>query len=79
VVNFNTISPGYGSLYEMKPDGSQEWVCNVNDLRSQFALNLLPGEYKIVFRVRQTTGSKYTAFKKFTLNPGQTLIINVFN
>ncbi|MGC3946974.1 MAG: VWA domain-containing protein [Chryseolinea sp.] len=79
VVNFNTISPGYGSLYEMKPDGSQEWVCNLNDLKSQFALTLLPGEYKVVFRVRQTTGSKYTAFKKFTLNPGQTLIINVFN
>ncbi|MEJ1239912.1 VWA domain-containing protein [Chryseolinea sp. T2] len=79
VVNFNTISPGYGSVYEMKPDGSQEWVCNVNDLKSQFALTLLPGEYKIVFRVRQTTGSKFTAFKKFTLNPGQTLIINVFN
>lgn len=79
VVNFNTISPGYGSLYEMKPDGSQEWVCNLNDFKSQFALTLLPGEYKVVFRVRQTTGSKYTAFKKFKLNPGQTLIINVFN
>lgn len=79
VVNFNTISPGYGSLYEIKSDGSQEWVCNVNDQKSQFALTLLPGEYKIVFRVRQTTGSKYTALKKFTLNPGQTLIVNVFN
>lgn len=79
VVNFNTISPGYGSLYEMKPDGSQVWVCNVNDMKSQFALTLLPGDYKIVFRVRQTTGSKFTALKKFTVNPGQTLIVNVFN
>lgn len=79
VVNFNTISPGFGSLYEMKPDGSQEWVCNLNDLKSQFALTLLPGEYKVVFRVRQTTGSKFTAFKKFKVNPGQTLIVNVFN
>jgi Ca-activated chloride channel family protein len=79
VVNFNTISPGYGSVYEMKADGSQEWVCNVNDLKSQFALTLLPGDYKIVFRVRQTSGSKYTAFKKFSVNPGQTLIVNVFN
>lgn len=26
VVNFNTIATGYGSLYELKPDGSQEWV-----------------------------------------------------
>lgn len=79
VVNFNTISPGYGSLYEMKADGSQEWVCNVNDQKSQFALTLLPGNYKIVFRARQAPGSKYTAFRKFSLNPGQTLIINTFN
>ncbi|HTE34621.1 MAG TPA: VWA domain-containing protein [Chryseolinea sp.] len=79
VVNFNTISTGYGSLYEMKEDGSQVWVCNLNDLKSQFSLNLLPGQYKIVFRVKQTTGSKYTGFKKFTLRPGETLIVNVFN
>ncbi len=79
VVNFNTISTGYGSLYELKDDGSQVWVCNLNDLKSQFSLTLLPGQYKIVFRVRQTTGSKYTGFKKFTVNSGQTLIVNVFN
>ena len=79
VVNFNTISTGYGSLYEVKDDGTQEWICNLNELRSQFALSMLPGQYKIVFRVKQTTGSKYTAFKKFTLRPGQTLSVNVFN
>lgn len=78
VVNFNTISTGYGSLYEMK-DGVQEWVCNLNDLKSQFTLTLLPGQYKIVFRVKQTTGSKYTAFKTFTLRQGETLTVNAFN
>ena len=79
IVNFNTISTGYGSLYEIKPDGTQVWVCNLNDLKSQFTLNLLPGQYKIVFRVKQTTGSKYTAFKKFTVKSGVTLTVNVFN
>src|SRR5688500_6470822 len=79
IVNFNTISTGYGSLYEIKPDGTQVWVCNLNDLKNQFTLNLLPGQYKIVFRVKQTTGSKYTAFKKFTVKPGTTLTVNVFN
>lgn len=79
VVNFNTISPGYGSLYELKEDGTQVWVCNLNDLRSQFSLTLLPGQYKVVFRVKQTTGSKYTAFKKFSVKPGETVILNVFN
>ncbi len=78
VVNFNTISTGYGSLYELK-DGGQQWVCNLNDLKSQFTLTLLPGQYKIVFRVKQATGSKYTAYKNFTLKTGETLSVNVFN
>lgn len=79
VANFNTISTGFGSLYELKEKGAQEWVCNLNDLRSLFSLNLQPGQYKIVFRVRQTTGSKFTGFKKFTVRPGETLTVNVFN
>lgn len=79
VVNFNTIATGYGSLYELKADGTQEWVLNLNDLKPQFSLTLLPGQYKIVFRVKQTTGSKYTGFKKFTVNSGETLAVNVFN
>ena len=79
IVNFNTISTGYGSLYEMKPDGTQTWVCNLNDLKNQFTLSLLPGEYKIVFRVKQTTGSKYTAFKKFVVKSGVTMAVHVFN
>jgi Ca-activated chloride channel family protein len=79
VVNFNTIATGYGSLYEIKEDGTQAWVCDLNELRSQFSLTLLPGQYKVVFRVKQTKGSKYTAFKKFTLLSGKTMIINPFN
>jgi Ca-activated chloride channel homolog len=79
IVNFNTISTGYGSLYEIKPDGTQVWVCNLNELKNQFTLNLLPGQFKIVFRVKQTTGSKYTAFKKFTVKSGTTQMVNVFN
>jgi Ca-activated chloride channel family protein len=79
VVNFNTTSTGYGSLYDIKPDGTQTWVCNLNDLKHEFTLSLLPGQYKIVFRVKQTTGSKYTAFKKFTVKSGVTLMLNVFN
>jgi Ca-activated chloride channel family protein len=79
VVNFNTIATGYGSIYELKADGTQEWVLNVNELKPQFSLNLLPGQYKVVFRVKQTTGSKYTGFKKFSVKSGETLAVNVFN
>lgn len=79
VVNFNTYAPGYGSLYELAADGTQQWVCNLNDLKSQFTLTLLPGRYKIVFRVKNTTGSKYTGFKVFSLKSGETASVKVFN
>ena len=79
IVNFNTISTGYGSLYEINADGTQTWVCNFNELKNQFTLSLLPGQYKIVFRVRHATGSKYTAFKKFAVKSGVTMAMNVFN
>lgn len=79
VVNFNTIATGYGSLYEIKSDGSQQWVCSLDNLKPRFSLTLLPGSYKIVFRVKNTTGSKYTGFKTFQLKSGETATVNVFN
>ncbi len=79
IVNFNTISTGYGSLYEIAADGSQQWVCNLNNQKANFTLTLLPGRYKIVFRVRNSAGSKFTGFKNFELASGETKMINVFN
>lgn len=79
LVNFNTISSGFGALYEILDDGAQKWVCNTNNMRPQFALNLLPGNYKFVFRVKNANGAKYTAFKNFALKSGETKTIAVFN
>ncbi|HYF69687.1 MAG TPA: VWA domain-containing protein [Ohtaekwangia sp.] len=78
VVNFNTISTGYGSLYEMKDDGSQQWVMALDNMKSNFSLDILPGKYKVVFRVKNSGGSKYTSFKVFQVRPGQTVSVNVF-
>jgi Ca-activated chloride channel family protein len=78
VVNFNTISTGYGSVYEIKSDGSQEWVMSIDNLKPVFSLHLMPGKYKIAFRVKNSGGSKYTAFKTFEVRAGQTSSVNVF-
>lgn len=78
-VNFNTIGTGYGALYEIKPDGSQVWVTSLDNLRATFNLSLLPGKYKIVFRIRNSSGSKYTAYKQFEVRSGKTHQINVFD
>jgi Ca-activated chloride channel family protein len=77
-VNFSTISTGYGALYELKNDGSQEWVCSLDNLKSNFSLNLLPGQYKAVFRVKNSPGSKYTAYKTFSVKSGRTHLVEIF-
>ncbi|MFZ6010627.1 MAG: vWA domain-containing protein [Bacteroidota bacterium] len=79
LVNINTISPGYGSIFEVTEKGGSQWVCNLDESLSQHAYNLLPGTYKIAFRVKNAGGSKYTSVKTFDLKSGQTVSINMFN
>lgn len=78
VVNFNTIGTGYGALYEIMPDGTQKWVCSLDNQKAVFSLKVLPGEYKVAFRVRHSPGSKFTAFKTFTVTSGRTHHVDVF-
>jgi len=78
VANINTIAKGYGSLFEVMPDGSQRWVCDLDQNFSMQSLNLLPGNYKVAFRAKESKGSKFTGVKSFTLRSGQTLNVNVF-
>lgn len=78
VANINTLAKGYGSLFEIMPDGSQHWVCDLEQNFSMQSLNLLPGNYKVAFRAKESKGSKYTGVKSFTLRSGQTLNVNVF-
>jgi Ca-activated chloride channel family protein len=79
LVNLNTIAVGYGDLYEIFEGNEQVWVCSLSEKSIQQSYSLLPGTYKAVFRVRETTGSKYTATKTFALTSGQTITVNIFN
>jgi Ca-activated chloride channel family protein len=79
LVNLNTTTIGYGSLFEILPDGSQQWVYNLDQSRPQQSINLLPGTYKVAFRIKETKGSKYTAVKTFHVKSGQTVNVKVFN
>ncbi|MEO5599444.1 MAG: VWA domain-containing protein [Cyclobacteriaceae bacterium] len=77
-VNINTLAAGYGSLFEILATGESKWVCTLDEAKTRHSLNLLPGNYKIAFRARQSKGSKYTAIKNFTVTAGQTLNVKMF-
>jgi Ca-activated chloride channel family protein len=77
-VNINTLAVGYGSVFEILETGESKWVCTLDETTSRHFLNLLPGHYKIAFRARRSTGSKYTAIKNFEVKAGQTLNVKMF-
>jgi Ca-activated chloride channel family protein len=79
LANINTTSIGYGSLFEIFADGTQHWVCDLAQNKTQQSLNLLPGTYKIAFRIKATKGSKYTGVKTFKVASGKTVSVTVFN
>lgn len=77
-VNINTLAVGYGSLFEILPDGDSRWVFTLDENKTDHSLNLLPGRYKLAFRARRSRGSKYTAVKSFEIHSGKTLNLKMF-
>jgi len=75
VVNIISSFPGYGSIYQLFPQGGQRWVTNVDEGATRTVLALQPGRYKFVFRAKSSLGSKYTQFKQADIRPGSTVNI----
>ncbi|MBL6444824.1 VWA domain-containing protein [Fulvivirga sp. 29W222] len=79
LLNLYNSAPGYGSIYEIDESGRQKWVYDLAHNQSKVSLALQPGTYKIVFRVDKAPGSKYTATKMVTIQPGRSAVVKVFN
>jgi Ca-activated chloride channel homolog len=78
LVNINTTSPGFGSLFEILENGESQFVCTLDDNVNLHSYNLLPGSYKVAFRVKKAGGSKYTAIRTFKVESGKTLNLSMF-
>jgi len=79
ILNLYTNAQGYGSIYEIKQDGTQQWVYNLAHDQSRQSIALQPGEYKVVFRVDQAPGSKYTTVKTIKIETGKSTTTRVFD
>lgn len=76
VVNISTSYQGYGSVYQLLQNGGQRWVINLDEKETKTTLAMQPGQYKVVFRSKNSKGSKFTQIKKFRLSSGDTQNIN---
>jgi len=63
--------PGPCQIFVMK-DGKDEWVCNVNENSSTELINLLPGNYKVVYRTSRTFSTAHTIAKTVKITPRET-------
>ncbi|MEQ8576754.1 MAG: hypothetical protein RIB63_22000, partial [Fulvivirga sp.] len=70
---------GFGSLYEINDDGSQQWIKDLDNKESKSTIAIQPGNYKIVFRVEKAPGSKYTTVKNFTIKEGLSTTVRLFD
>jgi Ca-activated chloride channel family protein len=70
---------GYGSIYKLNNDDSQTWIYNLAEGgSSKLNLPMQPGAYRLVFRTKTSTGSKFTDVRNFSIRSGQTTSVAVF-
>jgi Ca-activated chloride channel family protein len=70
---------GFASLYVLKTDGSEEWVCNLPEPNiTQTTLALQPGRYKFVYRAAEAADSSFSKTVYFDITSGGNFNINVF-
>jgi Ca-activated chloride channel family protein len=78
-LNITSDLKGYGSIYRLNDDESQTWIYNLPDGgSSKINLPMQPGAYRLVFRTKTSTGSKFTDVRNFTVRSGQTTSVAIF-
>lgn len=74
-VNIPVSKKGYGSIYLIKENGEQEWVYNIPTESSQINMAMQPGNYLLVFKLKDAQGSEHTSLKEFrVLEHGSTTV-----
>ncbi|AIZ64171.1 von willebrand factor type a [Hymenobacter sp. DG25B] len=78
-LNIITDLKGYGSIYRLNQDDSQTWIYNLPEGgSSKMNVPLQPGNYRLVFRSKNATGSKFSDARTFTIKSGQTTSVSLF-
>lgn len=77
VAHIITDVPGIGSIV-IEKNGSLEWVCNLPDNVTKKSIELLPGNYRVVFRSKASKESIFTVERKFEIKSGISSTVNLF-
>lgn len=77
IVTFISITPGYGSLYQLK-DKDMEWITNLSETKTNQSLIMLPGHYTVIFRSKNSKSSESTIRKNFDIASGSSVAVELY-
>jgi Ca-activated chloride channel homolog len=69
ITNFSIPSAGFASLYQETSD-TLKWIYNFDQQNTRPSLVLQPGDYRVIYRPKNTKESVYTIKKQFTVKSG---------
>ena len=79
ILSISSELQGYGSIYTIDENGQQQWIYNLPEENSKIALPLQPGRYRLVYRMKTASSSKFTDVQNFTIKSGATTSLKIFN
>ncbi|MBK9192191.1 MAG: VWA domain-containing protein [Crocinitomicaceae bacterium] len=66
-----------GQIFLVKEGQKDEWVCDIDPSKLTDQFYLQPGFYKLVYRIKSTVSTDYTATKPFQIMSGENTLINL--
>lgn len=76
-LNYKTASPVAAQIFVSMPNGTWEWVCNLDQIALSGSWNLQPGVYKAVYRQKQMKSTSYTFEKEFRIHSNKATTLNL--
>ncbi|HTF81286.1 MAG TPA: hypothetical protein VL947_06170, partial [Cytophagales bacterium] len=77
-LNIGKKIKGFGSIYSINKDGTQQWITNFPHNHSQLNLPMQPGNYRLVFMAEGALHSEATQTLDFKINAGLTTNLNLY-
>lgn len=69
---YRCIKPVVAQIFLTNPDNDEcTWVCDLDPDQMKGKINLQPGKYKLVYRLKEAISTDYTTVKYFTIRSGQ--------
>lgn len=69
IANFSLSSNGFASLYIETPD-TLKWIYNLDQKKTMQNVVMQPGNYRVVYRPKNSKQAIYTVNKRFTIKSG---------